>query len=369
MATALCWDERFGTHDMGRGAMYLPIDGLLEDDVHVDNTARIVRTRTLIRRAGLDELVLLLDPREATVAELERVHSREHVEAMRAVSEAGAGDAGGGYTPMDARSYELALLSAGSALTGLEAVLSGRATTAHAMLRRSGHHAWRDSGYGFCVFNNCAVVARAAQLDFGVGRVAIVDIDAHHGNGTEAIFASDASVLTVSIHQDRSFPVETGSVHDVGEGPGAGTNVNVNLPAGVGDPGYLDALDRIVCPILLEFRPELLIVACGVDASLFDPLSRLGVTAAGFAAIAERLVRVAGETSGGRLLSVQEGGYSHVYAPFCWLAIVETIAGLERHEDPFEAFVAGQACCRELEPWHVAANDETRAALSAYWSF
>jgi acetoin utilization deacetylase AcuC-like enzyme len=237
------------------------------------------------------------------------------------------------------------------------------------MLRRSGHHAWRDSGYGFCVFNNCAVVARAAQLDFGVGRVAIVDIDAHHGNGTEAIFASDASVLTVSIHQDRSFPVETGSVHDVGEGPGAGTNVNVNLPAGVGDPGYLDALDRIVCPILLEFRPELLIVACGVDASLFDPLSRLGVTAAGFAAIAERLVRVAGETSGGRLLSVQEGGYSHVYAPFCWLAFVETIAGLERHEDPFEAFVAGQACCRELEPWHVAANDETRAALSAYWSF
>ena len=94
-----------------------------------------------------------------------------------------------------------------------------------------------------------------------------------------------------------------------------------------------------MCPILREFRPELLIVACGVDASLFDPLSRLGVTAAGFAAIAERLIRVAGETCGGRLLSVQEGGYSHVYAPFCWLAIVETIAGLDRHEDPFEAFV------------------------------
>lgn len=368
MATALCWDDRFATHDMGRGAMYLPIEGLLEDDVHVDNTERIVRTRTLVRAAGLDETLVLLEPRAATVAELERVHSRGHVEAMRAVSAAGSGDAGGGYTPMDGRSYDLALLSAGSALTGLEAVLSGRVTAAHAMLRRSGHHAWRDSGYGFCVFNNCAVAARAAQSDFGVGRVAIVDIDAHHGNGSEAIFASDPSVLTISVHQDRSFPVETGSVHDVGEGPGAGTNVNVNLPAGAGDPGYLDAIDRIVCPILREFRPELLIVACGVDASLFDPLSRLGVTAAGFAAIAERLVEVANETCGGRLLSVQEGGYSHVYAPLCWLAIIETIAGLERHEDPFEVFVAGQACCRELAPWHVAANDETRAALSPYWS-
>lgn len=368
MATALCWDERFGTHDMGRGAMYLPVEGLLEDDLHVDNTARIVRTRMLVRNAGLDDVLVLLEPREATAAELERVHSYEHVEAMRAVSEAGAGDAGGGYTPMDGRSYELALLSAGSALTGLEAVLSGRVTTAHAMLRRSGHHAWRESGYGFCVFNNCAVAARAAQTDFGVERVAIVDIDAHHGNGTEAIFASDPSVLTISIHQDRSFPVETGAVDNVGEGPGTGRNVNVNLPAGVGDPGYLDAIDRIVCPILREFRPELLIVACGVDASLFDPLSRLGVTAGGFAMIAERLVEVAGGTCDGRLLSVQEGGYSHVYAPFCWLAIIETIAGLERHEDPFEAFVAGQACCRELAPWHVEANNETRAALASYWS-
>lgn len=368
MATALCWDERFGTHDMGRGAMYLPIEGLLEDDVHVDNTARIVRTRRLVRAAGLDDVLVLLEPREATVAELERVHSRAHVEAMRAVSEAGAGDAGGGFTPMDARSYELALLSAGSALTGLEAVLSGRVSSAHAMLRRSGHHAWRDSGYGFCVFNNCAVAARAAQVEHGVERVAIVDIDAHHGNGSEAIFASDPTVLTVSVHQDRSFPVETGAVEDVGEGPGTGTNVNVNLPAGVGDPGYLDAIDRIVCPILREFRPGLLIIACGVDASLFDPLSRLGVTASGFATVAARLVEVASELCGGRLLSVQEGGYSHVYAPFCWLAIIETIAGVERHDDPFEAFVAGQACCRELAPWHAAANDSTRAALAPYWT-
>ncbi len=368
MATAVCFDDRFETHDMGRGGLYLPVGGLVEDDVFVDNTQRIVRTRNLFRTAGLDELLEVVEPRAATPEELLRVHSQEHVERMREVSAAGGGDAGGGYTPMDGRSYDLALLSAGSALTSLELVLSGRVDTAHAMLRRSGHHAWRDSGYGFCVFNNCAVAAAAARDVHGLDRVAIVDVDAHHGNGTEAIFLGDPSVLTVSIQQDRSFPVATGAVETVGEGDGKGVNVNVNLPAGTGDPGYHDALDRIVVPVLREFRPELLIVACGVDGSLFDPMARLGLTAGGFAGIAGRLLAVADETCGGRLLSVQEGGYSPVYSPFCWLAFVETIARLELHDDPWEAFIADQAVCRELAPWHVEANDATRRSLAPYWA-
>jgi acetoin utilization deacetylase AcuC-like enzyme len=368
MATALIWDDRFATHDMGRAGIYLPAGGLVEDDLHIDNTARIVRTRTLVSQAGLDDVLRVLQPREAHVDELLRVHSAEHVERMAAVSAAGAGDAGGGYTPMDGRSYGLALLSAGSALTALELVLSGGATTAHAMLRRSGHHASRDSGYGFCVFNNCAVAARHAQAAFGIDRVAIVDIDAHHGNGTEAIFAADPSVLTVSVHQDRSFPADTGSVETVGLGEGKGRNVNVNLPAGSGDPAYLDALDRIVCPILREFGPEVVVVACGVDASLFDPLSRLAVTAAGFASIAARLLAVADDCCAGRLVSVQEGGYSHVYGPFCWLAVLETIAGVPRHDDPYELFIADQPCCRELTAWQLEANDATRNALSTHWT-
>ena len=368
MTTALCWDERFAVHDMGRGAMYLPTEGLLEDDVHVDNTARIVRTRNLLARAGLDAVLRIVTPREATVEELARVHSLEHVGRMEAISAAGGGDAGGGYTPMDSRSYELALLSAGSALTALELVLQGEVANAHAMLRRSGHHAWRDSGYGFCIFNNCAVAARAAQVEFGIGRVAIVDIDAHHGNGSEWIFAADPSVLTVSIHQDRSFPSDSGLVEHAGEGAGLGTNVNVNLPAGTGDPGYHYALDRIVLPVLRGYRPDLVVVACGVDASLFDPLSRLGLTAAGFGGVAERLLAVAGEVCGGRLVSVQEGGYSPVYAPFCWLAVVETLAGVpERHEDPYEPFIAAQPCCRELASWQREAIDAQAEFLGRYW--
>ena len=367
MTAAVCWDDRFSTHDMGRGGLYLPVGGLVEDDVFVDNTQRIVRTRNLFRTAGLDERVTFLQPREASVDELLRVHSSEHVERMQAVAAAGGGDAGGGYTPMDGRSYELALLSAGSALTALEYVVEGKAEVVHAMLRRSGHHAWRDSGYGFCVFNNCAIVAAAARASSGLSRVAIVDVDAHHGNGSEAIFIDDPSVLTISLHQDRSFPVETGGASSTGTGEGEGYNVNVNLPAGIGDPGYVDAFDRVVAPILAEYRPELIVVACGVDASLFDPMARLSVTATGFAQIGERLRAAAAETCDGRIVSVQEGGYSPVYAPFCWLALLEGMAGLEQTADPWEPFVAGQAGCRELEPWQVGATDGTRDALAPYW--
>jgi len=367
VASAVCWDDRFATHDLGRAGLYLPVGGLIEDDLHVDNTDRIVRTRHLLTTAGVEEAVQFVEPRAAKVEELLAVHSPEHVSRMGEVSAAGGGDAGGGYTPMDSRSYDLALLSAGSALTALELVLTGTASSAHAMLRRSGHHAWRDSGYGFCVFNNCAVAAEAARERFGLERVAIVDIDAHHGNGTEAIFFGDPAVLTVSMHQDRSFPVDTGDVEAVGEGAAVGMNVNVNLPPGSGDPAYHDALDRIVVPILLEYRPQLLIVACGVDSNLFDPLSRLGVTARGFAGIAGRLLAVADEVCDGRLVSVQEGGYSHVYAPLCWLAFVETIARLELHDDPFEDFVAQQVCCREFPVWQREANEQTRKALLPYW--
>jgi len=368
VTAAVCWDDRFATHDMGRGGLYLPVGGLIEDDVFVDNTQRITRTRNLFHAAGLDERVELLDPREAGYEELLRVHSAAQVDRMAAVSAAGHGDAGGGYTPMDGRSYDLAVLSAGSALTALEAVLAGDVRVAHAMLRRSGHHAWRDSGYGFCIFNNCAIAAAAARAVGGLERVAIVDVDAHHGNGSEAIFAEDPSVLTVSIQQDRSFPVETGGVSSVGVGPGEGFNVNVNLPAGTGDPGYLDALDRVVLPVLDEYRPELIIVAAGVDGSLFDPMARLSLTAAGFGEVGRRLRTVADEVSDGRIVSVQEGGYSPVYAPFCWLALLEGMAGLEPTADPWEAFVAGQAGCRELARWQVEANDETRKALAPYWS-
>jgi acetoin utilization deacetylase AcuC-like enzyme len=346
--TTLTWSERFGVHDMGDWAIYVPPGGLVEPDLHIDNPLRTARLRRLIAKVGLDERLDVVHPRRAGVEELIAVHSPEHVEAMRGVSEAGSGDAGGGFTPMNGESYDLALLSAGSVLTCVERVLGGEADRAYAIGRRSGHHASRDTGYGFCIFNNVAVAAAAAQRA-GVERIAIVDIDAHHGNGTEAIFYDDPSVLTISVHEDRMFPAETG-LFDARGGAGAeGSNLNVNLAPGTGDPGYLYAIDRVVLPALRAFDPQFLLVVAGVDASMYDPLSTFALTAAGFASVAERLIDVAEQHCGGRVVFEQEGGYSPVYAPFCWLALLETLAGAPRGEDPFAPFLAG-AGFAELAP-------------------
>ncbi|MGZ4229727.1 MAG: class II histone deacetylase, partial [Solirubrobacteraceae bacterium] len=243
--TTLTWSERFGVHDMGDWAIYVPPVGLVEPDLHVDNPKRILRLRRLISKVGLEERLDIVAPRRATVQELEAVHCTEHVERMRAMSEAGWGDAGGGFTPMNGESYDLALLSAGSVLTCVERVLAGDADRGYAIGRRSGHHASRDTGYGFCIFNNVAVAAAAAQRS-GTKRIAIVDIDAHHGNGTEAIFYDDPSVLTISVHEDRMFPAETDGSEARGGTGAEGSNINVPLASGTGNGGYLYAIDRVV---------------------------------------------------------------------------------------------------------------------------
>ncbi len=367
MSTAVVWDDRFGIHDMGEAALYIPPAGIVESDLHIDNPTRIVRTRNVISAAGLDEILTLRAPREANLDELTRVHSAEHIERMQGVSTAGGGDAGCGYTPMDARSYELGILSAGSTLTALDLVMQRLVENAHAMTRRSGHHASRDTGLGFCIFNNVAIAARAAQSDYKLRRVAIVDIDAHHGNGTETIFYADSSVLTISIQQDRLFPVETGDSSSLGADDAIGYNLNVNLPAGTGDEGYLYGFDQIVSPALRAFQPELILVACGVDASYYDPMARLAVTARGFRAIGARLRDLARELCSGRLVMSQEGGYSHQYAPFCWLALIEAIADVSNaHEDPFEPFLDG-AGARELTLWQQSTIDATTRAMEGYW--
>lgn len=338
--TTLTWSERFGEHDMGDWAIYIPPTGLVEPDLHLDNPKRTARLRRLIAKTGLEERLDVVRPRAATPAELEAVHSADHVARMAAVSEAGWGDAGGGFTPMNGDSYDLALLSAGSVLTCVERVLGGEADRAYALARRSGHHASRDTGYGFCIFNNVAVAAAAAQ-GAGVERIAIVDVDAHHGNGTEAIFYDDPGVLTISLHEDRMFPLETGAAEDRGGAGAEGANLNVPLAAGTGDAGYLYAVDQVVVPALERFRPELLLVVAGVDAAMYDPLSTLALTAGGYGEVAERLLDVAVRHCDGRVVFEQEGGYSHVYSPFCWLKLIEVLAEAPRSEDPFAPFLAG----------------------------
>jgi acetoin utilization deacetylase AcuC-like enzyme len=195
-------------------------------------------------------------------------------------------------------------------------------------VRPPGHHAGPAGGCGYCVFSNVALAALHLRRARALDRVAIVDWDVHHGNGTQAAFWTDPSVLTVSLHQEDLFPPGSGTIEETGEGAGEGTNINVPLPAGSGRAAYLAALDRVVLPALVRFRPNFILVACGLDASMNEPLGRMNLTSECFALMTERVKRAAAGLCDERLVLCHEGGYSSAYVPYCGLAVVECLAGV-----------------------------------------
>jgi acetoin utilization deacetylase AcuC-like enzyme len=166
--------------------------------------------------------------------------------------------------------------------------------------------------------------------------VAVIDWDVHHGNGTESAFYDDPSVLTISLHQDDWWPRGRGGLSDTGEGPGTGTNLNVPLPAGSGAGAYRAAFEDVVAPALAAFRPQLILVACGFDASVLDPLGRMMLTSEAFRELTSMVKAAAAELCDGRLVLIHEGGYSAAYVPFCGLAVLEELAGVRSGvEDPY----------------------------------
>jgi acetoin utilization deacetylase AcuC-like enzyme len=237
------------------------------------------------------------------------------------------GDAGE-ETPFGHGSYEIALLAAGGCMTAVEAVLDGKVDNAYALVRPPGHHAERDQGRGFCIFANTALAAVHARQARGLSRVAIVDWDVHHGNGTEHAFYADPSVLTISIHQDNNYPPDSGAIGDTGSGAGEGYNINIPLPPGSGVGAYVAAFDRVVGPALRAFRPELILVASGLDASAMDPLASMMMTSDGYRRLAHSVLAAAHDVCAGRVVACHEGGYSPAYVPYCGLAILEEMAGV-----------------------------------------
>ncbi len=324
--TALAYDRRCLAHENGsmledaRAASWLDVP-------HCERPERLSWSLEVLERSGLLDRLERLPSRKATREELERVHTPAMLDGLEAACARGEPAEVGPGARIGADSWEPALLAAGCTLVAVEAVLGGDADDAFALVRPPGHHATPEEPMGFCLLNNVAIAARHAQ-GLGAGRIAIVDWDVHHGNGTETVFREDPSVLFVSLHQEDLYPVGRGAASERGAGAGEGTTLNVPLPPGTGDDGYAYAFERLVEPAVRGFAPDLLLVSAGQDPAASDPLGRMSVTTDGFRALTNRALALADELCGGRLVVVLEGGYSLEHVAFANLAIAEALAGL-----------------------------------------
>jgi len=244
-----------------------------------------------------------ISPRAARTEELEAVHTRDHILRIRQVCEAGGGVLDGGDTHASPASYRVALLAAGAVLSCIDAVLTGSVRSAFCAVRPPGHHAESDTPMGFCLFNNVAVGARYAQHRHRIERVAILDWDVHHGNGTQHIFEEDPSVLYISLHQYPFYP-GTGAASERGRGAGEGTTMNIPLPAGTDEHRYREEFAAKVVPALRDFAPGLLLISAGFDAHRDDPLADLRLTESSFGELTRQVAGIA------PAVSVLEGGYN-----------------------------------------------------------
>ena len=307
--TAIVWSDEYEDHDTGS---------------HPESPERIGAISRALKAAGMFDDRLVLTPEPAPLDAILAVHSPEVAELVqRAASQGGAWlDPDTFVSP---RSYDVALLAAGGACRAVDAVMQGEAPRAFALVRPPGHHAEPEQAMGFCVFNNIAVAAEHAINTYALDRIAIVDWDVHHGNGTQAAFWRSSQVLFISLHQYPFYP-GTGSSAERGAGNGEGYTLNIPLRAGSDDAVYASMFEEQVIPALEAFAPRLILVSAGYDPHADDPLALMRVSTAAFGRFARIVNDAAMRLCDGRLVLVLEGGYN---LDALGEGVVETIRALD----------------------------------------
>ena len=327
--TGFFHDERCLWHHGKAHALIFPVGGWVQPpnaSAYAESPDSKRRLKNLMDVSGLTQELDVRSAAPLSREDLLRVHPASYLDRFAELSAAGGGDIGfeASFGP---GGFDIARLSAGLVAAAVDAVVTGDLRNAYALARPPGHHCLPGQGLGFCLLANVALAVERAIARHRLKRVAVIDWDVHHGNGTEAIFYERPDVLTISLHQERCFPVDTGGFERRGHGAGEGYNINVPLLAGGGHQSYADAMELIVLPALERYRPELIVVASGYDANLFDPLARMQAHSETFRFLMAETLAAADDLCGGRVVVAHEGGYSEAYVPFCGHALIEALAG------------------------------------------
>jgi acetoin utilization deacetylase AcuC-like enzyme len=321
---------------------------------HPESRKRLESTLAELNSSGLFENNELLKIRSATVEELNVCHSEEYIDYVRnfCARDGGSLDAD---TYANRFSFEAATTAAGSLIDSVHDVINGELRNVFALLRPPGHHALSNKSMGFCIFGNVAIAAKAAMRNSQISRVAIVDIDVHHGNGTQALVGDDPDILYVSTHQYPFYP-GTGSMKEIGKGKSEGSLLNIPLPASVNDDGFKDIYNEIIIPKIEQYKPELLIISAGYDAHWDDPLANMGLSLSGYSWISQQLNELAVKLCNSKIIFVLEGGYNLKALSIGVANSVRVLLGSEDFDDPLgkspfsQPYIAG--LIKELKAIH-----------------
>lgn len=322
MSTAFVTDSRFAAHTM---------------DGHPEYAARLTMIQALLESNELLNRLVQVEVEPVSEALMHMVHSADYLNLIKKTAKLTESTMLGVDTYVTPQSYDIARLAAGGVIRVVDAVLAHEVNNGLAAIRPPGHHATVTMGMGFCLLNNVALAARHALDMHDVSRVLIADYDVHHGNGTQDIFYDDPCVFYISTHQSPLYP-GTGMLQESGHGEGAGTTLNIPLPAGLGDAGYNRVFDEVVIPAIYRFEPELILVSAGFDAHWADPLANMRLSLSGYSTLDQKLIAVANDLCQGRIIYVLEGGYNLQVLGNGWANVARALLGdMASMDDPLGA--------------------------------